>query len=300
MTSTRAPPRAGAYRAPPDAAQRLAALETEIAELRRRVAEDALYDVSRLRVTRPCPRRWEELAGDDRRRHCDDCGRSVHAVEGLTVGEVEALFAEEGSACVSLRRRGDGTVVVGDCPDRRRPLLLLGMGLAPLGLLGLSRPPQRGALPTPPALPDVRDALGEGEIPLVDWAALGAEEIASHVAAQSILHRRLLAIHGPALAEQVPGVGRLADDLTRWAPDVAPALASVELRAALLAHPTARPEGPRRRARRTAAIARALPAEPASADANVGRSAALCRGLAAVVAALGGPEAFALRAMGEA
>jgi hypothetical protein len=82
----------------------------------RRVSLPLLESV---RIATPCPARWEEMTGDDRTRHCAQCGLHVHNIAAMTPSEVEALLGAVASGervCARLYRRADGTVLTRDCP----------------------------------------------------------------------------------------------------------------------------------------------------------------------------------------
>jgi hypothetical protein len=113
------------------------------------------------RVLQPCGKQWRDLAGDHRRRYCDDCGQFVHAVESLSDAERQELLARPNGFCVSLHAAPPKTP--------RRALLLA-------GFLGTLRPlwAQTGDLRV-----TVRDATGAGVRPSqVTVTALGAGVIA--------------------------------------------------------------------------------------------------------------------------
>lgn len=59
-------------------------------------------------LAQPCPKRWEELSGDDRRRACADCGKDVLAVSEL--GLEEARAASKSGACLSFVELPGGLV----------------------------------------------------------------------------------------------------------------------------------------------------------------------------------------------
>lgn len=46
-----------------------------------------------IRIARPCSEHWDEMAGDDRARHCARCDKPVHDVAAMSVAEVRALQA---------------------------------------------------------------------------------------------------------------------------------------------------------------------------------------------------------------
>lgn len=58
----------------------------------------------------PCPVRWEALRarGDD--RWCDHCHKTVHNLSAMTEGGAARFVRKNPEACVSYRRRPDGSV----------------------------------------------------------------------------------------------------------------------------------------------------------------------------------------------
>lgn len=72
---------------------------------------------SNIRVASPCPARWEDMKGDDKTRHCEQCNLNVHNFEAMTSDEVVALVQNaQGRVCGRLFRRPDGKVLTADCP----------------------------------------------------------------------------------------------------------------------------------------------------------------------------------------
>lgn len=70
-----------------------------------------------LRIARPCPARWEDMAGDDRVRFCQACRKNVYNLSALSQEAAAKLIEErEGELCALLYRRKDGTVLTSDCP----------------------------------------------------------------------------------------------------------------------------------------------------------------------------------------
>ena len=70
-----------------------------------------------LRIASPCPVSWETMTGDERVRHCRECGLNVYDISRLTRAEAERLVSTtEGRLCGRLFRRADGTVLTADCP----------------------------------------------------------------------------------------------------------------------------------------------------------------------------------------
>lgn len=75
------------------------------------------FDVSQLRVAKPCSALWSEMKGDGQRRFCASCNKNVYNVAGMTSDEVRRLIAQsEVLPCLRLSRRADGTVITRDCP----------------------------------------------------------------------------------------------------------------------------------------------------------------------------------------
>ena len=65
-----------------------------------------------LTVGTPCPKRWGELAGDDKRRFCEQCQLHVHNLSGMSAPEREHFVAESGGkACIAYELRPDGSMV---------------------------------------------------------------------------------------------------------------------------------------------------------------------------------------------
>jgi multidrug efflux pump subunit AcrA (membrane-fusion protein) len=111
-------------------------LEAERAELLERLASlEGAFALEDLRIASPCKADWDAMAGDDRVRFCDQCRKNVYNLGGMSRAEAEALVrGAEGSLCVRMYRRADGTVLTSDCPDgvarkrRRRLALVAGSG----------------------------------------------------------------------------------------------------------------------------------------------------------------------------
>lgn len=81
------------------------------------VQMDQRFDVSQLRVAKPCSALWSEMKGDGQRRFCESCKKNVYNVAGMSRDEVRALIAQsEVLPCLRLSRRADGTVITRDCP----------------------------------------------------------------------------------------------------------------------------------------------------------------------------------------
>ncbi len=83
--------------------------------------------LERVQIAAPCPARWEDMAGDDKVRHCELCKLNVHNLSAMTRDEAETLLRSnfdadgkqksgQGRFCAILYRRADGTVLTQNCP----------------------------------------------------------------------------------------------------------------------------------------------------------------------------------------
>ncbi|HEV3315916.1 MAG TPA: carboxypeptidase-like regulatory domain-containing protein [Candidatus Angelobacter sp.] len=71
----------------------------------------------RVQVASPCTADWEQMAGDDRIRHCPACNLNVYNLSAMTVREAAHLVSgHQGRLCVRYYRRADGTILTQDCP----------------------------------------------------------------------------------------------------------------------------------------------------------------------------------------
>jgi hypothetical protein len=76
-----------------------------------------LQIVNEIQIASPCPVAWDSMTGDNFVRHCAECNKSVFDISELTAQRAVDLIREhEGSLCIQLYRRKDGTVLTADCP----------------------------------------------------------------------------------------------------------------------------------------------------------------------------------------
>src|SRR3954462_8438361 len=74
-----------------------------------------------LRIAAPCPASWDEMAGDERVRHCTMCRLNVSNFAEMTRAEVrELLVRTAGRVCARLYRRAEGSVRTRDFPTGLR------------------------------------------------------------------------------------------------------------------------------------------------------------------------------------
>lgn len=147
------------------------ALATDLAHKRRELSDarqllDAaeararLPVLDNLRVATPCTARWDQMTGDDRVRHCDQCDKSVYNLSGMTRDEAEALVIERnGKLCARYYQRRDGTIIFSDC-KRDRPYFWLAAGAAAVLTAGIGAAGAMSQLPPPEQLPVPRVQLG--------------------------------------------------------------------------------------------------------------------------------------------
>ena len=122
--------------------------------------------LERISIERPCPKRWSELVGDERRRFCSACALHVTNLSALTRTEAEGfLAASRGRVCVTYVPTDTGAVALRRAPGRARRLLRPLARAASL-LLGLffllpgCRPAERPADPVTPPPDDAQPGDG--------------------------------------------------------------------------------------------------------------------------------------------
>ena len=75
---------------------------------------EAIVRMEDIEVEDPCCEAWDEMDGDERRRHCQRCGSDVVNLSALTRSEARRVVLEEASPCVRFRRDSSGDVVFRD------------------------------------------------------------------------------------------------------------------------------------------------------------------------------------------
>jgi hypothetical protein len=77
---------------------------------------NTLIPLESIQIATPCHADWDKMRGDDQMRHCQSCAKNVYNLSAMTRLEAQRLITEkEGSLCVQLHRRADGTVLTSDC-----------------------------------------------------------------------------------------------------------------------------------------------------------------------------------------
>lgn len=73
--------------------------------------------LDKIKIASPCGASWNEMIGDDRKRHCAECKLNVYNLSDMTKTEAESfLINSEGRVCLRIYRRADGSVITRDCP----------------------------------------------------------------------------------------------------------------------------------------------------------------------------------------
>lgn len=84
-------------------------------------------DLDQVGIASPCPMRWEELDGDERKRFCGHCSLHVHNLSAMQRDEAESFLEEQsqegGRVCVTFQQRGDGSVVSAAAPSATQDLI---------------------------------------------------------------------------------------------------------------------------------------------------------------------------------
>lgn len=85
--------------------------------IERRIRKRNLPLLGQVHVQAPCPERWDEMNGTDRRRFCDLCQKDVHNLSAMTRLEAEAFLEDstDKDVCVTFYRRRDGKIMTTDC-----------------------------------------------------------------------------------------------------------------------------------------------------------------------------------------
>jgi hypothetical protein len=79
--------------------------------------------LGRIRIAEPCHASWDDMAGDERVRHCTLCSLNVYNFAEMSREEIrELVLRTEGRLCARLYRRTDGTLLTRDCPAGFRAL----------------------------------------------------------------------------------------------------------------------------------------------------------------------------------
>jgi hypothetical protein len=104
---------------------------------------DSRPELDGLRLSAPCPKRWDELEGDERTRHCDACDLHVTNLTAMTRPAAREFLAQregKGRVCVTFVRAPSGQVLTAEDVARLRPSRLRAAWRACASLLFASLP----------------------------------------------------------------------------------------------------------------------------------------------------------------
>ena len=74
-------------------------------------------------IAAPCNMSWDQMAGNDRVRHCGGCQKNVYNISAMSNSDAEKfLRANSSSQCLRIFRRADGTIITDNCPVGLRKL----------------------------------------------------------------------------------------------------------------------------------------------------------------------------------
>lgn len=65
-------------------------------------------------IAEPCPKLWEEMKGDAKRRFCEHCQHHVHNLSEMTTAEREEILASKGRVCIAYEVNAKGVMVTRD------------------------------------------------------------------------------------------------------------------------------------------------------------------------------------------
>lgn len=81
------------------------------------------WELELIDLPNPCTVPWESMNGDERVRFCKHCSKNVYNLSDMSRTEARNLMiSSEGTVCISMLKRADGTVVTDECPPILRPV----------------------------------------------------------------------------------------------------------------------------------------------------------------------------------
>ena len=73
--------------------------------------------LEQVKIASPCPMKWEEMQGNERKRFCHSCQLNVYNISEMAKEEAENLIRDsEDRLCITMFQREDGTILTKDCP----------------------------------------------------------------------------------------------------------------------------------------------------------------------------------------
>jgi|SRR5690349_1040401 len=164
---------------------------------------DTHSDRSELSIRTPCPKRWEELSGDGRKRFCSECSLHVHNAAAMTRREAEALVARaDGRVCMRIECDPTGAPVFRETHAARLSRWALTAGAALLAACHGGQAPTPAAPPSRPV--EAPAPLGGVTAPEVLMGKVAPAERMGDVATPSPKPRATLGEAAPAAPAQPP------------------------------------------------------------------------------------------------
>ena len=71
-------------------------------------------------INTPCRMDWNQMEGDERKRFCDRCQKSVYNIAEMSAADALELIGCGDRVCARIFRRADGTIVTSECPPERK------------------------------------------------------------------------------------------------------------------------------------------------------------------------------------
>ncbi len=76
-----------------------------------------------IRFQTPCSVPWDSMKGSDTVRLCEQCRKNVYNVSAMSREEAEKFITKtNGTECIQLWTRADGTIVTSDCGRPEDPM----------------------------------------------------------------------------------------------------------------------------------------------------------------------------------
>jgi len=124
-----------------------------------------LIPLTQIRVEKPCPKDWDGMTGDDKKRFCEHCQMHVHNLSAMTSREARELVScAEGRLCVRFEKDGSGNIKT---RPRFPALAMIAAALAGLVGMGCSEPLTGEAVkpPSPPVKQQPKKNVVVGDMP---------------------------------------------------------------------------------------------------------------------------------------
>lgn len=70
--------------------------------------------LNQITVAEPCPKSWDAMTGDDRKRFCTHCNKHVHDLSGFTRSEAQSLIDNSEHLCIRMHCDASGKLITAD------------------------------------------------------------------------------------------------------------------------------------------------------------------------------------------